>query len=108
MRRPTSLDEWHHFRSKARAAVLGDVVWPDKVGSRAVPADAQVEAIELRERLLRALEGGARTAAPVDTAAAQVNFDCWLEELEATKDPDAASATARRASSPRWPRPRAR
>ncbi len=40
-----------------------------------------------RERLLRALEGGARRAAPADAAAAQVNFDCWLEELESIKNP---------------------
>jgi OOP family OmpA-OmpF porin len=82
------LSDWYHFRSKARAAMLGDPVWPDKVSSRQVPPASQAEAIELRERLLRALEGGARTAAPVDTAAAQVNFDCWLEELESAKAPD--------------------
>jgi OmpA-OmpF porin, OOP family len=78
---------WYHFRSKAREAMLGDVVWPDKVASREVPAASQTEAVELRERLLRALEGDARTAAPVDAAAAQVNFDCWLEELESIKNP---------------------
>jgi outer membrane protein OmpA-like peptidoglycan-associated protein len=78
---------WYHFRSKAREAVIGDAVWPDKVASRQVPQASQAEAIELRERLLRALEGGARTAAPADAAAAQVNFDCWLQELETIKNP---------------------
>jgi OOP family OmpA-OmpF porin len=78
---------WFHFRGKARAAMLGDVVWPDKVASREVPEASQAEAIELRERLLRALEGDARTAAPADAAAAQVNFDCWLEELESIRTP---------------------
>ena len=78
---------WYHFRSKAREAMLGDVVWPDKVASREVPPASQTEAVELRERLLRALEGGAGTAAPVAAAAAQVNFDCWLEELESIKTP---------------------
>jgi outer membrane protein OmpA-like peptidoglycan-associated protein len=78
---------WFHFRSKAREAMLGDTVWPDKVASRQVPEASRTEAIELRERLLRALEGDARTAAPVDTAAAQVNFDCWLEELESIENP---------------------
>ena len=82
---------WYHFRSKAREAVLGDVVWPDKVASREVPQASQVEAIELRERLLRALEGGARTSAPADAAAAQVDFDCWLQELETTRNPDRPS-----------------
>lgn len=81
------LDEWHHFHDKARSAMLGDVVWPDKVASRAVPAAAQDEALVVRERLLRALEGGARESAPLDAAAAQVGFDCWLEELERHTDP---------------------
>ncbi len=78
---------WYHFRSKAREAMLGNTVWPDKVASRQVPAAAQVEAIELRERLLRALEGGAGSAAPADAAAAQVNFECWLQELETIHNP---------------------
>ncbi len=78
---------WYHFRSKAREAMLGNTVWPDKVASRQVPEASQVEAIELRERLLRALEGGARTAAPADAAAAQINFECWLQELETIHNP---------------------
>ena len=41
----------------------------------------------LREQLLRALEGDARKAAPADAAAAQINFDCWLEELEGVSEP---------------------
>jgi OmpA-OmpF porin, OOP family len=86
-RAQTSVSNWYHFRTKAREAMLGDVVWPDKVASRQVPAAAQADAIERRERLLTALESGARRAAPVDTAAAQVNFDCWLEELETIKNP---------------------
>jgi outer membrane protein OmpA-like peptidoglycan-associated protein len=84
----TDFADWHHFRSKAHAAMLGDTVWPDKVASRAVPSDSRREAVALRERLLRALEGDARKAAPVEAAAAQTNFDCWLEELEGVTDPD--------------------
>jgi outer membrane protein OmpA-like peptidoglycan-associated protein len=34
------------------------------------------------------LEGGGREAAPVDAAAAQINFDCWLEELESITNPE--------------------
>ena len=81
------LDEWHHFHEKARSAMVGDVVWPDKVASRTVPAAVQDEALAVRERLLRALEGGARETAPLEAAAAQVGFDCWLEELERHTDP---------------------
>ena len=69
--------------------MLGDTVWPDKVASREIPAASQSEALVLRERLLRALEGDARKAAPVEAATAQINFDCWLDELEEVSDPDA-------------------
>ena len=82
------LDEWYHFQDKARSAMLGDTVWPDRVAGRAVPEAAQNEATEVRERLLRTLEGGARATAPEDVATAQVAFDCWLEELERFTEPD--------------------
>jgi OOP family OmpA-OmpF porin len=85
------LGEWHHFHDKARSAMLGEVVWPDKVASRAVQDAARDEALVARERLLRALEGGARESAPLDAAAAQVAFDCWLEELERITSPTAFS-----------------
>ena len=83
----TDFADWYHFRGKARNAMLGNTVWPDKVASRAIPAAAQPEAVAQRERLLRVLEGGGRVAAPADAAAAQTNFDCWLEELEFGRDP---------------------
>ena len=84
----TDVADWFHFRAKARRALLGDTVWPDKVASRSVPPAWQAEAVEQREHLLRVLEGGGREAAPVDAAAAQINFDCWLEELESVEDPE--------------------
>ena len=90
-RAATDLADWYHFRSKARFAMLGDTVWPDKVASRAIPAARQAEAVEEREHLLRVLEGGGRVAAPADAAAAQTNFDCWLEELKSVKDPEGFS-----------------
>ena len=85
--------------------MLGDVVWPDKVASRAVPDAAQGEALAVRERLLRALEGGAREQRPADAAAAQVGFDCWLEELERMTRPaplsDCREVARRRSRRPR-------
>jgi OOP family OmpA-OmpF porin len=87
-RSATDVADWFHFRAKARTAMLGDTVWPDKVASRTVPPARQADAVERRERLLRVLEGGGREAAPVDAAAAQTNFDCWLEELESVEDPE--------------------
>lgn len=68
------------FGAKARRAMLGADVWPDKVGESEIPAEMRPEALVLRERLVAALEGNARLNAPVEAAAAQTNFDCWLEE----------------------------
>jgi outer membrane protein OmpA-like peptidoglycan-associated protein len=79
--------DWYHFRSKAYQAEDGDVVWPDKVSSREIPEADRAEAIELRERLLTALELGGRAAAPTEAAAAQANFDCWLVQLASAKKP---------------------
>ena len=81
-----------HFYDKARSAMLGDEVWPDKVGSRDIPADLRPEALALRARLVAALEGNARINAPAEAAAAQTNFDCWLDELEESAGSDSAEA----------------
>jgi outer membrane protein OmpA-like peptidoglycan-associated protein len=81
------LDEWHHFQVKAHEAMLGDTVWPDKVGGRGVQAGQHDQALAMRERLVRVLESGGRASAPDEAAAAQVGFDCWLEELERYTDP---------------------
>ena len=70
------------FRGKAQQAMLGDVVYPDRVASHDLPPrPARDEALALRYRLVEALEAGARERAPVDAAIAQVNFDCWLSEV---------------------------
>jgi outer membrane protein OmpA-like peptidoglycan-associated protein len=71
-----------HFRSKAKDAMVGDVVWPDRVGDHAIPADVRTEALTLRAQLIDLLQAGARTEAPESAAKAQVAFDCWLEELD--------------------------
>ena len=69
-----------HFRDKARSAMLGDVVDPDRVTW--VPSELQGELIEQRERLLLFLDAGARELVPEDAAEAQVAFDCWLSDVE--------------------------
>jgi OmpA-OmpF porin, OOP family len=75
-----------HFRDKARSAMLGDLVYPDRVTG--VPSDAQGELIEQRERLLLFLDAGARELVPEDAAEAQVGFDCWLSGVKATHQLD--------------------
>jgi outer membrane protein OmpA-like peptidoglycan-associated protein len=82
---PTSVSfesDHAHFRGKAQQAMLGDVVYPDRVASSELPTGpSRDEALALRYRLVEALENGGRERAPVDAAIAQVSFDCWLSEL---------------------------
>jgi OOP family OmpA-OmpF porin len=74
--------DYGHFQDKARHAMLGDVVYPDRVASYEVPPGAaRDEALALRYRLVAALEDGGRERSPVEAALAQVSFDCWLSEL---------------------------
>jgi outer membrane protein OmpA-like peptidoglycan-associated protein len=71
-----------HFRDKARAAMLGDNVYPDEVTW--VPVGAGRELAAQRERLLLFLDAGAWKMVPEDAADAQVSFDCWLSDVKAT------------------------
>ena len=72
---------YRHYDAKARQAMLGDVVLPDRVADRKVATPFQAEAIEWRNRLLDVLEADARRTMPEEAALAQVNFDCWLTDL---------------------------
>ncbi|MDH3659796.1 MAG: OmpA family protein [Alphaproteobacteria bacterium] len=82
--RRSSLDfDYFHFREKAEASLLGDVVAPDSVADHDICLGWQPDALAARERLLGLLEDDARIKAPGTAADAQVDFDCWLDELEA-------------------------
>jgi outer membrane protein OmpA-like peptidoglycan-associated protein len=75
-----------HFRDKARSAMLGDLVLPDRVTW--VPEGLQGELVAGRERLLLFLDRGGRELVPEDAAAAQVAFDCWLSDAKASHQLD--------------------
>jgi OmpA-OmpF porin, OOP family len=71
------------YRRKAREAMLGDMVWPDKVGAHpGIPPAVRPEALAVRERLVTALVANATLRVPEDSAQAVASFDCWLRELE--------------------------
>lgn len=71
------------YRDKARAAMLGDMVWPDKVGAHPdIPPAVRPEALAVRERLVTALVADATERTPEESAEAVASFDCWLRELE--------------------------
>lgn len=82
--RRSSLDwDYFHFREKAEASLLGDVVEPDRVADHDICLPWQPEALAERKRLVGLLENGGRFQAAGEAADAQVDFDCWLDELEA-------------------------
>jgi OOP family OmpA-OmpF porin len=71
-----------HFAVKGLSAAGGSVVLPDTVESRYTPTAKQAELGAARQRLLTALDGGARDRAPALAARAQSRYDCWLEQQE--------------------------
>ena len=71
-----------HFAQKAIDAGENMPVEPDTVESRNIPAEYQEELGAARVRLVSAYGQGAREAAPVEVATAQVMYDCWLQERE--------------------------
>lgn len=72
-------DKWH-FEFKAVDAAKGELVLPDAVESRWLAADRAEELAAARARLLAALDQTGRDKAPEAAAAAQVAFDCWLQQ----------------------------
>ena len=82
--RRSSLDfDYFHFREKAEASLLGDVVPPDSVADHDICLGWQPDALATRERLVALLDDEARIKEAATAAEAQVDFDCWLDELEA-------------------------
>ncbi len=73
-----------HFAMKGKeaAAGKGEQVMPDQPASRELPATAVPEVTAAHERLVSALTCHGRAKAPIFAAAAQANFDLWMEELE--------------------------
>lgn len=82
------------FRNKADMAARGFAPAPEDPANRAVGTGVQLhpevdygktqraEAIQGRQQLLGALQGGATQRAPQAAARAQVAYDCWVEQLE--------------------------
>jgi OmpA-OmpF porin, OOP family len=81
-----------YFYNKAIAAADGNLVLPDEISSRRLPADHVDELTAARQRLLSALDSSARQKIPGAAAKAQVMFDCWMEEQEENHQPDDIAA----------------
>jgi len=80
------------YARKALAAANGANVGPQDPAERDLPQDVLPEIQSTRQRLLAALDGGARESKPEIAARAQARFDCWLEQQEENFQHDDISA----------------
>ena len=90
----TSSIDYHDgelFNHKARTAARRSIVPPDEISDRELDDGEITELSAARIRLRRAFLRGAKEVAPVDSALAQVAFDCWIEAAEGNRDDDAAA-----------------
>ena len=72
-----------HFARKAADAANGEMVMPDSPADTGRPVAELVELYDSHTRLMEALTYGAADNNARLAAVAQVNFDCWLAQLEA-------------------------
>jgi outer membrane protein OmpA-like peptidoglycan-associated protein len=76
------------FAQRAMDAAGGKNVQPEMIASRNLPADKVGELTDARLRLMTALADGAAERKPLDSAKAQISFDCWMQEQEENLQPD--------------------
>ena len=80
--------DWEYFlEMKALPAAMGNEVAPDSIASRDIPADKVALLTAALERLYNVINLGGRQRAPMETAEAQVGFDCWMQEQEENFQP---------------------
>ncbi|RMD70428.1 MAG: OmpA family protein [Gammaproteobacteria bacterium] len=65
----------------------GEMVEPERLSQRILPAYAIQDLLYARLRLMRAFDRGARTRLPRLAAKAQAAFDCWMENQEENTQP---------------------
>jgi outer membrane protein OmpA-like peptidoglycan-associated protein len=80
------------FAKRSMAAARGETVQPEAIDARDLPADNVGELSSARQRLVSALAAGAAQTKALDAAAAQVAFDCWMQEQEEDIQPDDIAA----------------
>ena len=70
------------FDTKARQAAAGMNVMPTRMDQRSITAVKVAELTKARAQLMHVIESGGPSRAPMQTARAQTQFDCWMEEQE--------------------------
>ncbi len=75
------------YALRAIAAGQGKPTTPDDLRLRQLPANAQSDITQGRQRLVAALDRNGRTGKPEVAAYAQASFDCWVEQLQENLQP---------------------
>lgn len=70
------------FAINSMSAAQGENVPAPDMGTWNIPAEYTAEISAASQRFNAALSKGAASVAPTDTAVAQVNLDCWMQEAE--------------------------
>jgi OOP family OmpA-OmpF porin len=78
------------FNHKALLASTRSAVQNDSVDDRVLTDAQRPEFVAGVDRLRSLYDRGGRDLAPVETAVAQVSFDCWIEATEGKREKDAA------------------
>ena len=101
------LIDQRRFAERARMAAAGERFDPEPLSLRQLTGTQKGQLGDARFRLMKALDGGGRENTPEDAAAAQVAFDCWMQETEEGVSADAdrchddfEAAMARMAAAP--------
>ena len=71
-----------HFARKGLMAAQGKVVMPEPLSNWHLDENSAKELRASRVELLQVLDAGGRSQAPIEAAAAQFAFDCWMEQAE--------------------------
>lgn len=73
-----------HFARKGLASAKGQNVMPEAVSDWRLNQGQEAELGQARNRLVSAIDRGAREVIPGKTAVAQARYDCWIEQTEAS------------------------
>jgi len=81
-----------YFAERAITASNALIVLPPEANARNIPEADQLYVLSLREELVEVLDGGARIRVPELAAAAQIAYECWIQELEENLQQDEIAA----------------
>lgn len=81
-----------YFAERAITTANGLIVLPPEANSRDIPQEDALYVLALRNDLVEVLDGGARIRAPELAAAAQIAYECWIQELEENLQQDEIAA----------------